>query len=356
MSNPQSLLSGILLLSTLTASAQQLQVREQIVDLGRIIYKHPTTASFEITNTGNRPVTIDKVKTSCGCTTVSYSASTIGRGQKFVISATYDAKMMGHFDKFIGIYTDKDDEPLMLHLKGVVVRGFDGFNGNYDCQIGSLRTDKDNIEFDDVNRGETHAQEFRIFNSTDEEVEPVLMHLPSYLTASVTPQRIAPGHWGIARLTLDSRAVHDYGLTQTSIYLGAFPGDKVSEDKEIPISTILLPEHHELTKEQRLNAAIIQMFPRKLKLGAFENKKKKKGTVYLKNVGRSPLQISSLQLFTGGVKIDLDKRTIAPGEMAKMKVTVFRDELKKSRVKPRVLMITNDPDNPKIVLNIEVED
>ena len=353
----QTLLLASAVLLPVQAFAQQLQVREQVVDLGRIIYKHPATASFEITNTGDEAVKIEKVKTSCGCTTVNYSTSTVGRGQSFVVAATYDAKMMGHFDKFIGIYADNDSEPLMLHLKGVVVRGYDEeAKGSYDCQVGILKTDKDNLEFDDVSRGDMPTQEFRIFNSTDQEVEPVLMHLPGYLSATIAPRRIAPGHWGVARLTLDSRAVHDYGLTQTNIYLGSFPGDKVSEDKGIPVSTILLPEHHELTQQQRMNAAIIQVYPRKLKMGAFNGKKKMKGMVYLKNVGRSPLAIRSLQLFTGGVTIDLDKRTIAPGDMAKMKVVVYRDPLKKSRVKPRVLMITNDPDNPKITLNIEIEE
>ena len=40
----------------------------------------------------------------------------------------------------------------------------------------------------------------------------------------------------------------------------------------------------------------------------------------------------------------------------KMKVTAVAAELKKSRVKtPRILMITNDPDQAKVVVKIKVQ-
>jgi hypothetical protein len=46
---------------------------------------------------------------------------------------------------------------------------------------------------------------------------------------------------------------------------------------------------------------------------------------------------------------------LEPGESTKLKITANKDQLKKVRTKPRVLMITNDPDNAKVVLELNIK-
>ena len=65
------------------------------------------------------------------------------------------------------------------------------------------------------------------------------------------------------------------------------------------------------------------------------------------------LQISSMQLFTRGLKVTLDQREIQPGQSTKIKITGIASELTKVRTRPRILMITNDPDHAKVVINIK---
>ena len=351
-----SILSIIMSAMSLTATAQHLTATQQVIDLGNILYRQPTTVNFTLQNDSREQVYIDKVKTSCGCTTVDYPQKGIKKGEKVMLSATYDAKQLGHFEKLVGVYMRGVSEPMMLRIKGVVVSGESNFNGEYVCALGVLKTDKDYIEFDDVNRGDKPMQELRIYNSTSETVEPVLMHLPDYLTATITPKKIAPGRTGVARIILDSRKVKDFGLVQTNIYLGSFPGDKVSDEKELPVSTVLLPEYQNLTNEERMQAPVMQIYPQKLKLGAFNGKSKKKGEVVIRNVGKSTLDIRSLQLFTPGLKVSLDNRSIPAGGATKIKVTAYRDELKKAKGKPRFLMITNDPEFQKVTIQVEVDE
>ena len=63
-----------------------------------------------------------------------------------------------------------------------------------------------------------------------------------------------------------------------------------------------------------------------------------------------------MQMFTMGLQVQLKKSKIEPGETVKMKVTAVKADLKKSRAKnPRILMITNDPDNAKVVVKIHVK-
>ena len=61
----------VLALTTLGASAQKISTKNEVIDLGNVLFQTPSTATFELQNTGNSPLRITNVKTSCGCTTVS---------------------------------------------------------------------------------------------------------------------------------------------------------------------------------------------------------------------------------------------------------------------------------------------
>jgi hypothetical protein len=68
------------------------------------------------------------------------------------------------------------------------------------------------------------------------------------------------------------------------------------------------------------------------------------------------MQYSSLQMFTKGLKVTLDKRELQPRESTKLKIAMSdRSQLLKARQKPRVLMITNDPDHAKVVIKVNVK-
>ncbi len=62
-----------------------------------------------------------------------------------------------------------------------------------------------------------------------------------------------------------------------------------------------------------------------------------------------------MQMFTTGLKVRLNKSRLDPGESAKMKITAYKKQLKNARSKPRVLMITNDPKQPKTTIKIVAE-
>ena len=42
---------------------------------------------------------------------MAYPKDRIEAGDKFMVSVTYDAETMGHFDKYVGIYREGADKP-----------------------------------------------------------------------------------------------------------------------------------------------------------------------------------------------------------------------------------------------------
>lgn len=352
--NRKTILTFLFAAAALGASAQRITAKQTVIDCGSVLYEQPVTAKFELRNKGNDLI-IDTVRTSCGCVAAKYPEGVISKGDNFVVEVTFDSRQLGHFNKEAAIYSNASDKPLYLTMRGVVVDHLTDYSGVYDFMLGSVRADKNNIEFDDVNLGEMPSQKIHIVNSSSENVSPVVMHLPDYLTATVTPATITPGHAGIATITLNSNKLRSYGLTQSSVYLGMYPGDKIDDSKEISVSAVLLPEFRNMSETQLANAPVIKLSTETLDLGSFGDKSNLSGTIIIENQGRSRLNISSMQMFTTGMKVRLNKSRLNPGESAKMKITVYKKQLKNARSKPRVLMITNDPNKSKVVIHVKVK-
>lgn len=343
-------------LLALPASAQKITTQHEVVDCGQVVFSKPVTAEFVLKNDGRKPLVINNVLKSCGCTEVDYPKTSIAAGESFVIKAVYDAKQMGTFTKQVCLYTNADEEPFILSMRGKVVGSVVDFAGSYDEMLGVIKSDAQEVEFDDVNRGDRPVQRIHIFNPTDELLEPVVMHLPPYLHAFVSPSKVAPRHSAEISFVLDSKKLRDLGLNQTSVYLGERPGDKIAPEKEIVVSAVLLPGFENMTPAKKALAPKIEMSATDLNLGRFNGKKKLKGEILITNKGKSELDIRSMQMFTMGLQVNLKKSKIQPGETVKMKVTAVAADLKKSRVRhPRILMITNDPDHAKVVVKINVQ-
>jgi hypothetical protein len=341
-----------MLLAVLTATAQKLIIEKTTVDVGRTGYQQPITAVFEFRVKGSKKVRISEVRPDCNCTKVEYPKT--DQSDKFQIRMTYDAQQLGHFDKQAAVVTNATAKPFYIRMKGIVLRDYQDLSANYPITMGNLLLDHSELEFDDINRGDQQVQVLHIYNSSTTVCQPNLMHLPSYLKATMVPERLGPGRAGTLTVTLNSTGLHDYGLTQSAVYLAENPGDKVSADHEIPVSAVLLPSFMGMTSAQKQYAPKMQLSKTTCDI-QFEGKSKKKDIIEITNKGRTELDISSLQLFTGGLQVSLGKSKLKPGETTRLKITAIRDELKRARMRPRILMITNDPQKPKVTININAK-
>lgn len=348
-------ITAMLLATLSTAHAQTIEATQELVDIGQVEFQKPATVSFKLKNLSGKPFRINKIQTDCGCTTVEAPQGIIEKGATYNVTATYDARTLGRFTKRAYLTPDNGLEPLRLTIRGVVVNEVVDFVGGYPYTLGALMVDNNDIEFDDVNRGAQPYQTIHILNTSDQPSQPQLMHLPPYLTAEVSPTTIMPGHSGKATITLDSHKLRDFGLSQTNIYLGFAQGDKVAVNKAIEVSAVLLPDFEELSDEELSIAPHIHISADTLDLGSFSGKKKKHGDIEITNTGKSTLDIRSLQMFNAGLKVSLNKTKLEPGETAKLRVTAIASDLKGAKRLPRILIITNAPDRPKVVIWVKVK-
>ena len=343
-----------MLMPLLLLAQPKLTIINKIIDCGEVLFRKPVTARFELRNRSLRQLNIDTVETSCGCTVAEYPQKSVSLGQRFFISATFDAQMLGHFNKQVAVHFRGFDKPVYLTLTGVVASEVIDYSAIYPFKISYLHVNKNDIEFDNVNCGDISVAEMQIVNGGKQIYKPVVMHLPAYLTVTAVPSLLYPRQAGKIIFTLDSKKLRDYGLTQTMVYLSRFAGDNVCDENSINVSAVLLPDFKNMTESERKLAPSIRISQKSIELGPFGSKSKKSGTLLITNVGSSDLNITSLQVFTSGLEVTLGKRILKRGETTKMKVTAVEKYIRNVRSKPRVLMITNDPSNPKMIIDINV--
>lgn len=321
---------------------------------GQIEWKHPVTVQYTITNTGDQPLVLTEVEPDCACSVAQWTQNPIAPGAKGTVNVTFDAKALGHFQKSVAIYSNAEPHLVYLKFNGEVVREIKDFTRTHPYLIGQIRIDKNSLDFPDIQHGEHPVIYIGVVNLSDRPYEPVLMHLPSYMEMEAKPNVLQKGEKGIITLTLNSEKLTDLGLTQASVYLSRFGGDKVGEENEIPISAILLPDFSGMTDAEKANAPSISLSTKDIDLSSILAKKSKaRKDITITNTGRAPLQISKLQVFHPAVGANLKKSILQPGESTRLRVTLEKKNIGKKRRHLRLLMITNDPMQPKVEINIK---
>lgn len=321
--------------------------------MGQIPWKRPVSVDYKITNSGDKPLVLTNITTSCACAVANWTKTPIQPGKTGTVTVTFDAKALGRFNKSVGIYSNAQPNLIYLNFVGEVVRKVSEFADMTDMhRYGNILIDINEIEFTDTHRGERPQLDITIVNQSDQAYEPVLMHLPSYIEMTKEPSVLQKGEKGKMTLTLNTDRLPDLGLTQTSVYLSRFAGDKVSEESEIPVSAVLLPDFSGMNRMQQRNAPVIHLSETELDFRReLFRKDKVIRTLTVTNKGKSNLEISKLQVFNSALGVDLKAAVIPPGGKTKLKVTLNKKDLQKKR-HLRILMITNDPENPKVTINI----
>ena len=116
-------------LMTLGVNAQEkvakIEFKTDTVDYGEIEKGSDGVRVFEFTNTGNAPLIISKVSSSCGCTIPKKPEGPIMPGETGEIQVKYDTNRPGPIRKAITVLSNADTPTTILKIKGNV-KAIDG--------------------------------------------------------------------------------------------------------------------------------------------------------------------------------------------------------------------------------------
>jgi len=93
-----------------------------VVDYGEIERGSDGIRVFEFVNSGDQPLVISKVYSSCGCTIPKKPEAPIAPGEKGEIQVKYDTNRVGPIRKTITVNSNAESTPIVsLKIKGTVL-------------------------------------------------------------------------------------------------------------------------------------------------------------------------------------------------------------------------------------------
>ena len=117
----------LLLLSffALNINAQEkvakIEFESTVIDYGTIEKGADGVRTFKFTNTGNAPLIISQVKSTCGCTVPKKPDGPILPGEEGEIQVKYDTNRVNPIRKTITVTSNADTPTVALKIKGTVI-------------------------------------------------------------------------------------------------------------------------------------------------------------------------------------------------------------------------------------------
>ncbi len=96
-----------------------LEARKSVFDFGSIPQGRPVFHVFILENPSLKPVLIDNIQASCGCTTPEWSKQPVAPGAKSEVKVGFNAAAEGPFEKTIQVFY-AGGQQLVLTIKGNV--------------------------------------------------------------------------------------------------------------------------------------------------------------------------------------------------------------------------------------------
>ncbi|MEM9679982.1 MAG: DUF1573 domain-containing protein [Bacteroidota bacterium] len=110
---------------SLGVSAQEkvakIEFKSKVIDYGTIEKGSDGVRTFEFTNTGDAPLIISNVKSTCGCTVPKKPDGPIMPGDTGEIQVKYDTNRVNPIRKTITVISNADTPTVALKIKGLVV-------------------------------------------------------------------------------------------------------------------------------------------------------------------------------------------------------------------------------------------
>ena len=108
------------LVSYATQAQAKITFEETTIDYGEIEKGADGVRTFKFTNSGDAPLVIEDIKSTCGCTIPKKPSGPILPGASDSIEVKYDTNRVGPIRRAISVYSNADEPIVTLNIRGNV--------------------------------------------------------------------------------------------------------------------------------------------------------------------------------------------------------------------------------------------
>lgn len=305
-------------------------------------------------NESGKPVIINQVHVTCGCTSPSFDRNAIAPGDTGAVTITYNPSgRPGRFEK--RIYVDMNTVPARysLYIKGSVIGSPTTVNEKYPVKAGPLRLRTASAPFGEVTSGFSKSYFLEVYNASSDTVIPAWRNLPRYVSVGSASDTVFPGENMAYTFMLSSDKLNQYGLTTDSLTLVPDPVNHPGEETVIPMMVMVKEDFSKLTPGQMRNAPIVKLSESALNFGELSrNGKEAEMELTIKNNGNDPLIIRRVYTADKGVSVSAGCTKIKKGKSCSVTVKVNPGMINGNVINARVSIVTNDPAEPITAVRI----
>ncbi|HOB27499.1 MAG TPA: DUF1573 domain-containing protein [Bacteroidales bacterium] len=103
-----------------TTNGPIIKFDKQSYNFGEITQGAKAEVDFIFTNTGNEPLILSNVRSSCGCTVPKWTNEPVKPGEQGKITVKYDSNRIGSFSKQITVSSNANNGNVILLITGKV--------------------------------------------------------------------------------------------------------------------------------------------------------------------------------------------------------------------------------------------
>ncbi len=220
----------------------------------------------------------------------------------------------------------------------------------YTIRQGSLYFHATRLFFGDgIFFGENASDTIRFVNFGTKEIDLTFEKLPPFLKCEAIPPVVEIGEEGLIVVHYNTKVKNVYGPTFDYFY--AKTNDSVRAAKRLIVSPDIYEDFSTLSKKELKNPPKIYFDKTKVDLGSLIEGEESFNVFTLTNKGKRDLIIRAVKASCGCTATDISNKVIKPGDSEEIEV-IFRSLGKKGKQKHSISVVSNDPNEPVVLLEL----
>ncbi len=311
------------------------------------------TYDFKFRNTGDQPLIIQRVVSSCGCTTPTWSKEPIPPGGEGMIRVAYNPRNRPNaFHKSVTIYTNAQKNPVVLRITGKVIPRPKTVRDLYPYEINGLRLKTNHLAFTRMFKDQKKTIKDEVINTTDKDMTVEFTRVPAFLEIHMEPEVLKPKQKGVIIATYDASKKNDWGFVVDRVWVKV--NGVQSSNARLAVSANIQEDFSKMTPEEKANAPHISFKEKVYDFGKAPQRSTVEHDFVFTNTGKSDLLIHKVKASCGCTAVSPKEKVIKPGQSSSIKA-IFHTGAYKGRQSKSITVITNDPSSPTTILRITGE-
>lgn len=306
---------------------------------------------FDFTNTGTSPLIIQRVATSCGCTTPDWSKEPIAPGKNGKIIVAYNPKSRpGPFSKTITVYSNSSQNAIVLQISGEVKPHVKTIDEAYQIPIGDIRFEKNHLPFGRMFINKTYTDTLKFLNVSENPVKvtPNIQNM-DFMSVSIVPQTVKPKEIGNVIITYNPEKRNDWGFVVDRFFISI--NNQPFNYSPIAVSGSIEEDYASYTQKQLEDAPIVDFNTTTYNFGSKNEGDPVEYEFIIKNTGKSDLIIRKVKASCGCTTVEPKQKVLRPGDSSTIKA-MFRTNGYSGQQNKSITVITNDPKNSTTILRL----